>query len=111
MAQSWDTLRKDARRLETEIETKLVTYSKLSASLSTSSSRTSAFDPSRAGEGEFICSSVDRSVPLVFCLFLQCLVCGGYARPLGVRTHGCDGYFGFALPLAAVQCERNMRSI
>jgi hypothetical protein len=52
MAQSWETLRKDARRLETEIDAKLVTYSKLSATLSTSSSRTSAFDPTRSGEGK-----------------------------------------------------------
>jgi hypothetical protein len=44
MAQSWDALRKDARRLETEIDAKLVTYSRLSAALSTFSSRASGFD-------------------------------------------------------------------
>lgn len=57
MAPSWETLRKDARRLETEIDAKLVTYSKLAASLSTSTSRTSGFEATRTGgpDGKSTC--------------------------------------------------------
>lgn len=39
MTQTWDSLRKEARRLETEIDSKLVEYSKMSASLSANSSQ------------------------------------------------------------------------
>jgi hypothetical protein len=56
MAQSWDALRKDARRLETEIDAKLVTYSRLSAALSTFSSRASGFDVARA-DGTLTCAA------------------------------------------------------
>lgn len=40
MSQSWETLRKEARRLETEIDAKLVEYSKIVASLQTTSATT-----------------------------------------------------------------------
>lgn len=40
MAQSWESLRKEARRLETEIDAKLVEYSKVAASLHSSSATT-----------------------------------------------------------------------
>lgn len=48
MTQSWDTMRKEARRLETDIDAKLVDYSKLAASLQSFTTRTS-FDSSRGG--------------------------------------------------------------
>lgn len=47
MAQSWDSMRKEARRLETDLDAKLVDYSKLAASLQ-STTRTS-FESSRTG--------------------------------------------------------------
>lgn len=40
MAQSWETLRKEARRLETEIDANLVDYSKIAAGLQSSSATT-----------------------------------------------------------------------
>lgn len=40
MAQSWDMLRKEARRLETDIDSKLVEYSKAATNLQTSSAIT-----------------------------------------------------------------------
>lgn len=40
MSQSWEALRKEARRLETEIDAKLVEYSKIVASLQTTSATT-----------------------------------------------------------------------
>lgn len=54
MTQSWDGLRKEARRLETEIDVRLLDYSKLVANLQTgTSSRSSSFDNVRNGtEGE-----------------------------------------------------------
>ena len=51
MTQSWEALRKEARRLETEIETKLIEYSKLASSLQSSSSSRS-IDPMRTNEGK-----------------------------------------------------------
>lgn len=67
MALAWEALRKDARRLETEIDAKLVTYSKLGASLSTTSSRTTALEVSRSAngtEGEWIWGHVLQVFPL-----------------------------------------------
>ena len=48
MAQSWEALRKEARRLETEIDAKLVDYCKVAASLqSVSSSSRASFETAR----------------------------------------------------------------
>ncbi|CAN8075682.1 unnamed protein product [Agarophyton chilense] len=49
MAQSWEVVRKEARRLETDIESKLVEYSKLASSLH--SSRSTALDARTSTDG------------------------------------------------------------
>lgn len=47
MTQSWEALRKEARRLETVIDGKLVDYSKLAANLQSASASRTSFDASR----------------------------------------------------------------
>lgn len=52
MAQTWEALRKEARRLETEIDSKLVDYSKLLANANSPvHPRASSFDNLRVGDG------------------------------------------------------------
>lgn len=55
MSQSWEVLRKEARRLETDIESKLLEYSKLASSLQ--SSRSSALDTRPSNEGKYMNST------------------------------------------------------